>query len=163
MHKDDNAEQRVHNVQQKVHNIDQHDDNLLQGDINTAQGQRNDDQEVVNVAQIVFNNEIRRYVKRALIGYLILAAAISVGFFAFYQVRTTNYEKLNIINERQCNSIGNLYEVIRSSIDKNDAQIDQIEYYKLHPAEAEAAHAANAAVRKQFKTPACPRDITLTP
>lgn len=153
--KSDNAEQKIHNEEQHEHNVEQFDDNVI------LQQAVIDAQEVVNVAQQVFNHEMRRYVRRALIGYLIFAGAIIVALWISWGVRGDNITQVNGINLRQCNSIANLYDVIRATIDKNDARIDTLQYYKMHPLEAEVAHADNAVLKTKFASPACPSDITI--
>lgn len=75
--------------------------------------------------------------------------------------RIERVKQINHVNRAQCASLANLYSIIRLTLQQSDQSIDQITYYRTHPAERERAHIQNAETLAKFRTPPCPRDISL--
>jgi len=112
--------------------------------------------------------ERRRHNRRGLIGYLILSAAIVAALTATWfndrnldNNRVERIAQINQINTAPCKSLRNLYIVIRKSIEDGNRAIDEISYYKAHPAERLRAHARNRETLELFRIPPCPKDVRL--
>lgn len=105
----------------------------------------------------------------AVVGYLLLTVAVAAAFWAtwnndrrFDEERDAHIARLNKVNEAQCASLQNLYAVIRKTLADADKAIDEIAYYRRFPTERRRAHARNAATLERFRTPPCPRNISLS-
>lgn len=70
-------------------------------------------------------------------------------------------DSINRINRAQCASLTNLYVVIRKTLADADAAIDEIDYYREHPAERERAHERNRETRERFRKPPCPENTQI--
>ena len=97
----------------------------------------------------------------AVLGYLILTAAVAWSFHEVGESREGAARQVNRINQAQCASLQNLYMVIRKTITDSEAAIDELAYYAEHPVERAEAHARNRETLARFKTPPCPKDITI--
>jgi hypothetical protein len=75
------------------------------------------------------------------------------------RARIERIDQLNRINKAQCASLRNLYATIAKTISDSDLAIDQIDYYRRHPQERQAAHFRNAETLRMFKQPPCPPEI----
>lgn len=109
---------------------------------------------------------------KALIGYLILVGAVLASLYATKTTRDKqdNAERaariaqasdLDAINKAQCQSIRNLYQVIRKTLKDADDRLDTIDYYKTHRSEARVQHRQNLVTIEKFRNPPCPPDITV--
>lgn len=94
-------------------------------------------------------------------GYLILAVAVGFALWRDASIRDENVRHLNRVNASQCESLRNLYNVIRKSLEDSDKAIDELAYYKAHPEERAKAHARNQATLMLFRLPPCPPAIRL--
>ena len=111
---------------------------------------------------------VRRHL--ALTGYLVLAVAVVLAFFATWvndrritEARIERLQQLNEVNKAQCRSLKNLYAVIRKTLKDADKAIDELIYYQVYPKERVRAHQRNRKTLAMFKTPPCPKNFRLQP
>lgn len=75
--------------------------------------------------------------------------------------RLERLRQVNEINTAQCASLRNIYTLLRSTVEESDRRLDNIQYYRQHPAELADAHATNLAILLRFRTPPCPSDVAI--
>lgn len=112
---------------------------------------------------------LKRALRLVVIGYAVLALGVCAALFASWlnarhveQARRERISQLNQINISQCESLRNVYSVIQQTLVESDNRINELDYYKHHPAERINAHHANAAIIQRFKTPPCPGKIKVS-
>ena len=106
--------------------------------------------------------------KLAVVAYLFLVAGIVAAFWSSHQndsrveeARRERVAQINKVNQAQCQSLQNLYEVIRKTVIDSVAIIETTDYYRTHPREKAEALARNRSTLERFRTPPCPADIEL--
>lgn len=102
------------------------------------------------------------------IGFAILAAAVVLAFFFTWmndretdRNRRERIQQINLVNTSQCQSLQNLYRVIRKTLQDSDRAIDELAYYRQFPEERRRAHARNAETLELFRVPPCPPKFTV--
>jgi hypothetical protein len=79
------------------------------------------------------------------------------------QQRKARLRQLNRINKAQCESLRNIYTLLRLTIVQSDQRIEEMAYYRAHPVEAQEQHDRNQALLLQFRDPPCPYNIRVQP
>lgn len=111
----------------------------------------------------------QRWLRPHVIGYLLLTAGVVAALWTSHQAdvnqaraRAERLRQLNAINEAQCDSLANLYGVIRKTLKDAETTITGSAYYREHPGEQRDALRRNQDTIDRFKTPPCPRVVTVT-